>query len=381
MKTRAIGGGLAMWLGVAALGTWTGMVQADPPKDGVWVAAREDGPTIQEAQELQRAERWEEAAAAWGAVVEREPMNGQAVFNLGYCLHVAGRLDEALKVHKRAAGFDEYRGIALYNAGCAHALMGDADEAIKALTDSQAMGFSLQNAFEDSDLDSLHGDPRFEALLARSQSAPGVIGKLQQMTGQARMMYGLYAPEIRRNLDDVRAMAEVQAQTLMIMIMQDERLRPIAMRAMKFVQGRESTGTQGDGQVAAPSLRDAQKLQQAQKWAAAAGAYAAVLASEPNKPEAVFGYAYCLHMGGDYVAAIEAHKRAATFPQMKGVSLYNLGCAYALTGDADKAFEALKGSNEAGFEIVDFLKTDSDLESLREDPRFELLLSEIDGGL
>lgn len=390
MKTRAMSGGLAiMWLGVLAMAAPAAAAQGDSARDGAPAGIRVDGPTVQDAQRLQRAERWEEAAAAWGAIAGREPENGQAVFNLGYCLHAAGRLDEALEVHLRAAGFEEYRGIALYNAGCAHALMGNAEAAIKALTASQAAGFSLQNAREDSDLDSLQGDPRFEALLARSQSAPGFVQRLQQVAMQARMLYIQYAPEVRQNLDAMRIGAEEHAQTLMERVMRDERLGPLAMRALRFVQGREAAGGAGAGpaqeggaaSAPVPSLRDAQRLQQARDWGAAASAYAAVLESEPENVAAVFGHAYCLHMGGDYGAAIEAHKRAATFPQVRGLALYNLGCAYALTAQADKAFEALKASHEAGFDMADLLKTDADLDSLREDPRFELLVIEVGGGL
>ena len=86
-----------------------------------------DPPTANEAFELQNAGRFGDAVTAWSAIVNAEPKNDLAIFNLGYCLHMEGRLEEAIEYHARAAESDRFRGIALYNLGCAHALMGNTD--------------------------------------------------------------------------------------------------------------------------------------------------------------------------------------------------------------------------------------------------------------
>ena len=54
---------------------------------------------------------------------------------------------------------------------------------------------------------------------------------------------------------------------------------------------------------------------------------------------------------------------------------YNLGCSYALTNHPDEAFEALTKAVELGYSDYDWMKKDSDLNSLHSDPRFESLLS------
>lgn len=54
---------------------------------------------------------------------------------------------------------------------------------------------------------------------------------------------------------------------------------------------------------------------------------------------------------------------------------YNLGCSYALTQHADEAFDALAKAVELGYGDYDWMKTDTDLNSLHNDPRFESLLS------
>ena len=53
---------------------------------------------------------------------------------------------------------------------------------------------------------------------------------------------------------------------------------------------------------------------------------------------------------------------------------YNLGCSYALTGQADRAFEALDRAVELGYRDTAWMRKDDDLASLRDDPRFSRLL-------
>ncbi|MFG0244150.1 MAG: TPR end-of-group domain-containing protein [Phycisphaerales bacterium JB054] len=340
-------------------------------------------PTAQDARQLQAARQWDAAASAWASLARLDPKNGEAVFNLGYCLHMAGHIEQALEVHRRAAEFEQYRGLALYNTACAHALLGEPDAAISALEASADAGYSLSNARSDSDLDTLHNDPRFRALLDRP--APGIRGKFRQLMTDAEAIYTHYAPEIRQNLDSIAEAAEAQAQSLAQSIMQHERLGPIARRLASLVGADRSqprTAEHPQSQPGTgPSLAAAQSLQQSGNWTKAADAYAAILDREPQHAAAAFGLAYCLHMSGNLAEAIPAHQRAATFPQFEGIALYNLGCAYALTNKPDQAFEALQKSLEAGFDLKRYLTTDTDLKSLHQDGRFAVLLARVNGGL
>ena len=83
----------------------------------------QDASSVEHARNLQQAGQWPEAADAWRLVVEHDADNGTAWFNLGYCLHAAGRLERAIEAHRKASTFDDYHGIALYNLGCAYALL------------------------------------------------------------------------------------------------------------------------------------------------------------------------------------------------------------------------------------------------------------------
>ena len=93
-------------------------------------------------------------------------------FNRGYDIHMAGRVEEAIHWHKKAAGHPEFKGIATYNLGCAYALLGRTDDAFKALEDAIEFGFLESHYFkEDTDLDSLREDPRFEQLMTKLSEA------------------------------------------------------------------------------------------------------------------------------------------------------------------------------------------------------------------
>ena len=351
------------------------------------IAEASPTPTAREAMALQGSQQWRAAADAWAAILDADPDNGQATFNLGYCLHLGGRLEEALEMHLRAVRFPEYRGIALYNVACAKALLGEPDAAIEALVASRQAGFDIGAARDDGDFDSMRGDPRLNTLLADS-GRPGLLERARRLAGQAQAMYAAYAPQVRRELEGAVASADQQARVVMAQLMQDPRFAPLASRVLRFVGGQEAVAETPAATVRepatvedAPSLRRAQRLQQSEDWSGAAQEYARLLESDPGQLQALFGHSYCLHMAGEYEAAIEAHQLAAAHPQLEGIALYNLGCAYALTGRPDEAFDALKASHAAGFEIRDHIETDADLKSLREDPRFTQLVVLANGGL
>jgi tetratricopeptide (TPR) repeat protein len=54
-----------------------------------------------------------------------------------------------------------------------------------------------------------------------------------------------------------------------------------------------------------------------------------------------------------------------------GSAMYNLACAYALKGDRTVALEWLERAINAGYDDTDHLQNDSDLASLRTEPRFK----------
>lgn len=101
--------------------------------------------------------------------------------------------------------------------------------------------------------------------------------------------------------------------------------------------------------------------------------FRSVIEAQPNHAGAWFFLGYSLHMDGQLDEAIEAHAKAATFPQVAGTALYNLGCAHALKGNTDEAFTALRRAVDTGMPNQPQWDADPDLASLRDDPRWEQL--------
>lgn len=383
--------GAAVWLALVASGTLLAApltTTTEKPEQAETTTTetpeQAENTTAEQASALQQDGRWEEAAEAWRQVADQTPDSGTAWFNLGYCLHAAGRLDEAIDIHRKAAEFDDYHGLAMYNLGCAYALTGRSDAAIEALTASQQAGFRLRGRVEnDSDLESLLEDPRLAALL-ESEPPRGAQGMLEQVIAHVRQFMQQHGPSAGQRFSVVFQQVAGQARAgvarLQKRLASDERYAPIAQRLQSWLGHAQDAHAEADEDAASDSpgpvvtIDDARRYQRAGEWDAAVSAYETLIEQDPDDAATWFGLAYCLHMDGDYQRAIEAHRKAATFESIKGVALYNLACAYALTGQTDEALKALKASGDAGFDLTDPMRSDSDLDNLRDDVRFQELL-------
>lgn len=103
------------------------------------------------------------------------------------------------------------------------------------------------------------------------------------------------------------------------------------------------------------------------------------LAANPNDPRALcFGSLNLFEEGEDekgrrwLARAIETHPDDA-------MNLYNVACVYAHIGEPDNALDALEKSVGKGMAELDWMQNDSDLDNLRDHPRFQKLLAEAGG--
>jgi tetratricopeptide (TPR) repeat protein len=93
----------------------------------------------------------------------------------------------------------------------------------------------------------------------------------------------------------------------------------------------------------------------------------------PNQAMYLFNLGTVQMLQGRYKEAIPHLQRSITIT-VHPVTLYNLACAYARTGDKDRALDTLERSVAAGFRQRQLMERDEDLASLRDDPRYRAAL-------
>ena len=76
---------------------------------------------------------------------------------------------------------------------------------------------------------------------------------------------------------------------------------------------------------------------------------------------------------GDLDKALQAHLKATAFRPTRWQGMFNAACVYALKGDKEEAFKLLQALRDSGNFDMDLVKTNADLASLRDDPRFATL--------
>ncbi len=115
-----------------------------------------------EAQQLVQQGRFAEAAEKLQSVTEAAPQFAAGWHLYGYALHAAGRLEEAVPAHRRAASFPATAALGSYNLACALALLGRTTESFAALEQALAAGFARWDLLAgDADLAALRADSRW----------------------------------------------------------------------------------------------------------------------------------------------------------------------------------------------------------------------------
>jgi len=93
----------------------------------------------------------------------------------------------------------------------------------------------------------------------------------------------------------------------------------------------------------------------------------------PDDERALYLGASCLSSLGDSSRAREWARRAVAMEPDDSAVLYNVACVYALLGLHDSAIDCLERAIQNGFGHWDWIAHDSDLDPLRQHPRFASL--------
>jgi adenylate cyclase len=99
------------------------------------------------------------------------------------------------------------------------------------------------------------------------------------------------------------------------------------------------------------------------------------LALNAGDSRALYLGAMELQIHGDTLRSDEWARRAVQADPTNPLMLYNIGCLHAVAGRRGLALDHLERAMELGMRNRDWLMTDPDLTSVRDDPRFTALLS------
>jgi tetratricopeptide (TPR) repeat protein len=103
------------------------------------------------------------------AALALQPIHGEAATQLGYVLHLQGRIDEAVPWHQVAAQSEDSQAMGNYNLACYFALKRQNSLALEHLNRAIRLGLSrclsVQRVKQDSDLREIINTPQFSAAI------------------------------------------------------------------------------------------------------------------------------------------------------------------------------------------------------------------------
>lgn len=314
----------------------------------------------------------------------------------------------------RTAGDEGFRKkTSYYNAACAHALGGNAVQAVAELERALRAGWDDYEAIaDDSDFDPIRNDPRFRQLVEDrlgqdvDHRLTETVEKYQSLRGdQVRdgdewFDVGFDLLRLRRLDESIDAFersiaAGEKVPSSMYNIACAYSLRKDAANGMAWLRKAIDNGYSGDDHMrrdddvaflrTQPGFKELVQLAKDLEmrgccngplsfvyddWRDAARHHQAMVKKHPQSGRAWFNLGFTALQARDFAQAIEAFHRAAELDYRPGTAAYNIACAYALQENRDAAFQWLEKARTAGFDVQDRADDDDDLESLHRDPRW-----------
>jgi tetratricopeptide (TPR) repeat protein len=102
-----------------------------------------------------------------------------------------------------------------------------------------------------------------------------------------------------------------------------------------------------------------------------------VLKTRTDDVEALESLGMAYTQRGLYAKGLEVDRRLAELKPENARVHYNLACSYSLVGDVDLAIASLERAIQLGYDDLEHLENDHDLDAIRNDRRFQELVKKI----
>ena len=124
-----------------------------------------------------------------------------------------------------------------------------------------------------------------------------------------------------------------------------------------------------------PRIKQAQQLEADKKFKQAFKLYEKIHKDAPENNTITYKLGAMAHTAENYRKAIKYYGKLA--PNGNPVVLYNLACSFSMHGKEEKALETLKTAVEKGFSQLGLLKSDPDLNNIRDMEGFDAIAASI----
>lgn len=149
---------------------------------------------------------------------------------------------------------------------------------------------------------------------------------------------------------------------------------PQAQPSQRQVDSPPTKGTPGRQNISTASLiQDGRREYLAKNWKEAEAVYQRVLDQDRDNFEATAQLGTIYFKLSDFEKSKLYLQKAMNLRPDDWRPYYNAACNYALMGESDRAIALLKQAVAKGFKDFEWMRKDPDLESIRNDPRFQSL--------
>lgn len=351
---------------------------------------------------------------------------GESLYDRAFDFHNNEEWADAADLFEQAAAEGFRPSTSLYNAACGYARMGDASTAIDLIERAMEHGFdSHKYLLEDSDLDPIRGDAGFQELLERVK-----VGAHNDRFVVASKSYEKLQAEGSEDADDwysvgtdllsmrefdraIDALNEANrldggSANALYNLACAYSLDGSTRQALDHLEQAVLQGFDSEERFANDSdldnirdesafgeikeLHDSLSLDQYRKgnwgnseyserrWAPAIKDMQVLVQASPNTGRAWSNLGWAFHHSKRHADARDAFLRQLDLGYRSTHAIYNVGCTYAMEGQSDSAIEWIQRAVDTDDVSVHQLLNDEDLESLRDDSRWEALLQQAAAG-